>query len=149
MASILSDAPESYRDLLENTLTATLTTVDPDGQPRSTAVWYFVDDDGQLKGSTNADLQQYKDLCRNPNCCLFIIDFSDPFRTIEIRATAELTEDVDNDTVRKLAAKYGLDASQAPKRKNRFTITYHPRELLARRFWAGAILLGQDPASGE
>jgi len=149
MANILSDAPEGYRDLLENTLTATLTTVDPDGHPRSTAVWYVVDDDGQLKGSTNASLQQYKDLRRNPNCCLFIIDFSNPFRTIEIRATAELTEDLENVTVRKLAQKYGLDASKAPLRKNRFTIIYHPRQLLARRFWADAILLGQDTASGE
>jgi len=40
---------------------------------------------GQLKGSTYSDLYQFKDLRRNPNCSLLIIDFSDSFRTLEVR----------------------------------------------------------------
>jgi len=141
---ILNEAPESYRDLLRESLTATLTTIDAEGQPRSAAVWYFVDDDGQLKGSTHSDLQQCKDLRDNPNCSLLIIDFSDPFRTLEVRATAELTEDSDSSIVRRLAQKYGVDATKAPARQNRYTVTYHPRRVLARRFWAEQFLSGQD-----
>jgi PPOX class probable F420-dependent enzyme len=144
VSDILSATPESHRHLLEATLTATLTTIDVEGRPRSAAVWYFVDSDGQLKSSTHSDLEQYKDLSRNPNCSLLIIDFGDPFYTLEVRATAELTVDPDNSTVRKLADKYGLDAAKATVRENRLTVTYHPRQLLARRFWAEDVLYGQD-----
>ena len=116
MSDILNDVPESHRDLLCKALTATLTTIDAEGRPRSRAVWYFIDSDGQLKGSTYSDLQQYKDLRRDPNCALLIIDFSYPLRTLEVRATTELTADPDNGTVRKLADKYGFSVPTAPVR---------------------------------
>ena len=145
MSDILHDVPESHRDLLRKTLTATLTTIDAEGRPRSRAVWYFIDSDGQLKGSTNSDLQQYKDLRRDPNCTLLIIDFSYPFRTLEVRATAELTADPDSSTVRKLADKYGVDASRAPVSENRFTVTYHPRRLVASQDWPKEVLFGKGP----
>ena len=95
-----------------------------------------------MKGSSHADLQQFKDLRRNPSFCLLIIDFSDPFRTLEVRATAELTMDYDSSNVRKLAQKYGVDAAMAPLRENRYTVTYHPRQVLGRRFWAQQLLSG-------
>ena len=145
MSDILKYAPESHRDLLRATLTATLTTIDAEGRPRSRAVWYFIDIDGQLKGSTYSDLQQYKDLRRDPNCALLIIDFGHPvLRTLEVRATAELTADPDSSTVRKLADKYGVDAARAPVSENRFTITYHPRRLVASQDWPEEVLFGQD-----
>ncbi len=90
MPDIFSAVPESHRDLLRSPLTATLTTIDVNGRPRSTAVWYLVDDDRQLKGSVTSDRQKYKNLRHNLNCDLFIIDPQNPFRTLEIRAEAEL-----------------------------------------------------------
>ena len=109
MPDILSAVPESHRDLLRSPLTATLTTIDINGRPQSTAVWYFVDDDGQLKGSTTSDRQKYKNLRHDPNCDLFIIDPQNPFRTLEIHAEAELAADPDKATVRKFAKVYGVD----------------------------------------
>ena len=146
MSDILKDAPESHRDLLRQTFTATLTTIDAEGRPRSRAVWYFIDSDGQLKGSTYSDLQQYKDLRRDPNCALLIIDFGHPvLRTLEVRgATAELTADPDSSTVRKLADKYGVDAARAPVRETLFTVTYHPRRIVASQDWPEEVLFGQD-----
>ena len=70
MSDVLSAVPESHRDLLRSPLTATLTTIDINGRPQSTAVWYFVDDDGHLKGSTTSDRQKYKNLRHNPSCDL-------------------------------------------------------------------------------
>jgi PPOX class probable F420-dependent enzyme len=142
---ILNDVPESHRDLLRKTLTATLTTIDAEGRPRSTAVWYFMDSDGQLKGLIYSDLQQYKDLRRDPNCALLIIDFSDPFRTLEVRATTELTADPDNGTVRKLADKYGFDTARALVRENCFTVIYRPRRLVTSQDWPTEVLFGKDP----
>ncbi len=144
MSDILNEAPESHRDLLRKTLTAALTTIDAEGRPRSRAVWYCIDSDGQLKGSTYSDLQQYKDLRRDPNCALLIIDFELPLRTLEVRARAELTPDPEGTTVRKLADKYGVDAARLPARENRFTVTYHPRRLVASQHWPDEVLLGQD-----
>lgn len=37
--------PESYRDLIEAPWTASMSTVDADGMPQVTAVWYLADDD--------------------------------------------------------------------------------------------------------
>jgi PPOX class probable F420-dependent enzyme len=142
MSDILNDVPESHRDLLRRTLTATLTTIDAKGRPRSRAVWYFVDSDGQLKGSTTSNRRQYKDLRRNRNCDLFIIDFEDPLRTLEVRATAELIADPDNGTVRKLANVYGLDAAKVPAKEDRYTVTYRPRRLVAGRYGLEGILFG-------
>ena len=62
MSDVLSAVPESHRDLLRSPLTATLTTIDINGRPQSTAVWYFVDDDGHLRspgskaGSNSAEI---------------------------------------------------------------------------------------------
>ena len=90
-----------YKDLSVVPLTATLTTVDSNGRPQSRDErrWYFVDDDGQLKGSTTSDRQKYKNLVGNPNCVLLIIDPQNPFRTLELRAEAELVPDTDKATV--------------------------------------------------
>ncbi len=97
--SIIDEVPESHRDLLTSPLTAALTTIDNKGRPQSTAVWYLVDDDGSLKGSITDDRQKYKNLSRNPNCTLLVIDPSNPWRTLEIRAQAELSADPEKATV--------------------------------------------------
>ena len=104
-----------------------------------------MDSDGQLKGLTYSDLQQYEDLRRDPNCALLIIDFNYPLRTLEVRATAELTADPDNSTVQKLADKYGLDAARAPVRENCFTVIYRPRHLVTSLDWPKEVLFGRGP----
>jgi PPOX class probable F420-dependent enzyme len=129
---IFSAVPERHRDVLRSSLTATPTTIDINGCPKSTAAWYFVDDDGQLKGSTTSDRQKYKNLRHNPNCDLFIIDPQNPFRTLEVRAEAELTVDPDKATVRKFAKVYGVDeAILVGPEEDRYTFTYRPRRLVA------------------
>jgi PPOX class probable F420-dependent enzyme len=140
----LNDVPESHRDLLYATLTASLTTIDPKGRPRSAAVWYFMDSDGQLKGVTFSNLQQCKDLRRDPNCTLLIIDFTYPLRTLEIRATTELAANPDNSAVRRLADKYGFDAARTPVRANCYTVMYRPRRVVISEDWPKEVLFGNS-----
>jgi PPOX class probable F420-dependent enzyme len=129
--SIFDATPETHRDLLTTPLTATLTTIDGHGRPQSTAVWYFVDDEGQLTGSITSDRQKYKNLVGNPNCDLFIIDPQNSYRTIEVRAQAELIPDPDKATVRKFAEVYGVDeAMLVNQEENRYTVTYRPRRVV-------------------
>lgn len=132
MVDILEAVPESHRDLLHARLTATLSTVDAHHQPQSTAVWYVVDDDGQLKSSITSDRQKYRNLRGNPHCDLFIIDPHNPYRTLEIRAEATLTADPDKATVRKFAAAYGADESMLVRQEeDRYTVTYRLRRVVA------------------
>ncbi len=132
MPSIVDEVPESHRDLLASPLTAALTTVDKKGRPQSTAVWYLVDDDGLLKGSITDDRQKYKNLSRNPNCTLLIIDPSNPWRTLEIRAEAQLSADPEKATVSKFAKAYQVDeAMLRAAGDNRYTVTYLPRRVVA------------------
>jgi PPOX class probable F420-dependent enzyme len=129
---ILEHVPASHRDLLLSPFTATLTTLDHKGRPQSTAVWYLVDGDGQLKGSITADRQKYHNLQANPSCSLFIIDPQDPYRTLEVRAEAELDPDPEKATLRKFAEAYQVDEALLVRaEEERITITYEPRRVVA------------------
>jgi PPOX class probable F420-dependent enzyme len=132
VSQILDEAPASHRDLLLAPLTASLTTLDDRGRPQSTAVWYLVDGDGQLKSSTTADRQKYKNLLANPSCTLFIIDPQDQFRTLEVRAEAELEADPDKVTLRKFAEAYQVDEALLVRaQEDRWTVNYRTRRVVA------------------
>ena len=114
MSGILSEIPESHHDLASAPLTATLTTVDAEGRPQSTAVWFLVDEDGDLKGSITTDRQKYKNLSRYPSCSHLIIDPANAWRTLETRAAADLSADPEKAMVSRFARAYGAD-EEMPK----------------------------------
>lgn len=97
--------PESHQDLLQAEV-ATLATIAPDGFPQVTALWFLFDDD-TLKLSLNTSRQKVKNLQARPECTLFILDPANPYRTLEVRARAEITPDADYAFAKKLGAKYG------------------------------------------
>jgi PPOX class probable F420-dependent enzyme len=97
--------PESHQDLLKADV-AMLATIGQDGYPQVTALW-FLYDDGRIKLSLNTSRQKVKNLQAHPECTFFILDTSNPYRTLEVRARAEITPDQDYVFAKKLAAKYG------------------------------------------
>jgi PPOX class probable F420-dependent enzyme len=97
--------PESHQDLLKADV-ATLATLGQDGYPQVTALW-FLFDDGTLKLSLNTTRQKLKNLQAHPECTLFILDTANPYRTLEVRARAEIAPDPDYTFAKKLGAKYG------------------------------------------
>jgi PPOX class probable F420-dependent enzyme len=99
------DIPASHAHLLDQPMTAVLTTLNPDGQPQSTAIWFIVDG-GELRASFATNRRKYKNLTRDPRATLFIFDSANPFRTLEIRSTVELRPDPDNVLVAKIAERY-------------------------------------------
>ncbi|MFO7170750.1 MAG: PPOX class F420-dependent oxidoreductase [Chloroflexota bacterium] len=100
--------PESHRDLLKADV-GVLATNGPDGFPQVTATWFLLDDDGLIKISLNTARQKVKNLRANPNCTFFILDPASPYRTLEIRARAELTDDPDYAFADKVGRKYNAD----------------------------------------
>jgi PPOX class probable F420-dependent enzyme len=81
--------PPSHLDLLTRPICGVLTTVAPNGQPRSSLVW--VDHDGTC-ARINTTLERHKgrDLAANPKVSLLVVDPDNTSRYIQIRGEAEL-----------------------------------------------------------
>ena len=98
--------PESHQDLLKADV-AILATKGHDGFPQVTALWFLFDDDATIKLSLNTTRQKVKNLQAHPECTFFILDTTNPYRTLEVRARAQIAPDSDYVFARKLGAKYG------------------------------------------
>ena len=105
----MSDFPASHRDLLD-TQVATLATVEPDGQPQLSAIW-FLYDEGELRLSLNTSRRKTKTLMARPRVTLLILDLANPARYLEVRAHARVEPDDDGAFAHKLHDKYGVDAT--------------------------------------
>ena len=85
-------APD-FLDLADCPPVAALTTVMPDGQPQTTAVW--CDFDGEcLRVNTMRGFRKEKNMRLNPRVTLLCFDPHEPLRYLEIRGTViEMTGD--------------------------------------------------------
>ena len=64
--------PESHRDLLDAPV-ATLATIDDDGFPQLSEVWFLYDDD-EIKISLNSSRHKTRNLVDRQECSLLILD---------------------------------------------------------------------------
>ncbi len=118
--------PESHRELLE-TDTGMLATFGQDGFPQVTATWFLLDNDGVVKMSLNTARQKVKNLRRRPECTFFVLDLSNPYRTLEIRARADLSLDDDYGFADKVGKKYGMDFRTIDQPgESRVVVSLHP-----------------------
>ena len=99
--------PASHRDLLETAPVGIVATVGPDGVPQVTASWFLAEEDGTVRMSLNTARQKVKNLMRRPESTLFFMDPANPYRTLEIRARAEIEPDPDYVFADRVGAKYG------------------------------------------
>jgi PPOX class probable F420-dependent enzyme len=106
MEDTMALIPDSHKDLLASDV-GILATQGKDGHPQVTALWFLFDSDGQIKLSLNLARQKTKNLVEQPECTFFVIDPANPYRTIEVRAVAEISADSDYAFADKLGAKYG------------------------------------------
>jgi PPOX class probable F420-dependent enzyme len=88
------EIPQQFQYLLkdETKAFAILATVMPDGAPQETVVWFNWDGKNILLNSAQGR-QKDRNMRRNPGVALIIIDFTNPYRYIEIRGkVTEVTE---------------------------------------------------------
>ena len=123
----MTDFPASHRDLLEGQGFATLATF-PSGYPQVTAVSFFFDEqDQEVKLSLNETRKKVRNLQRDPRCNLFLLDFANPLRYLEIRADAELAPDEGKVFAARAGAKYGQDFTQHDQPgEGRVVVTLRP-----------------------
>ena len=100
--------PESHRDLLDGQV-VTLATVDGDGFPQLSVVWFLLDDDGKLRISLNGSRAKTANLRERPECSLLFLDLQNPYRYLEARGRAQIEPDADYAFADKGGAKYGAD----------------------------------------
>jgi PPOX class probable F420-dependent enzyme len=124
----MTDFPASHRDLLEGKTFGALATIAPSGYPQVTAVSFFFDEDDQeVKLSLNETRKKVRNLQSDSRCDLFLFDFANPLRYLEIRADAELMPDEGKEFAARAGAKYGQDFTQHDQPgEERFVVTLHP-----------------------
>ena len=103
----LQAIPASHRDLLDTNQVTIVATIGPDGVPQVTASWFLAEEDGTVRMSLNTARQKVKNLMRRPESTLFFMDPANPYRTLEIRARAEIEPDPDYVLADRVGAKYG------------------------------------------
>jgi PPOX class probable F420-dependent enzyme len=97
--------PERYQDILASNAVAHVATIGPKGEPQSSPVWF--DWDGtSLRFGQAEGRQKQRNLQRQPLVAVSITDPQNPYRYIEIRGTAQVTEDTNRAFTNSLAKKY-------------------------------------------
>ncbi|MEF9901655.1 PPOX class F420-dependent oxidoreductase [Streptomyces sp. P9-A2] len=132
MTSDRPRVPATHQDLTK-AMTATLSTIGPDGLPQVTAIAFHYDEgDGLFRISLNDSRQKARNLRRNPLATLFVMDPENRFRTLEIRADVQLEPDADFSFAAEAGAKYGHDFHDHDlPGQTRSKVTFHPRRIVA------------------
>ncbi|HXH83121.1 MAG TPA: PPOX class F420-dependent oxidoreductase [Candidatus Tectomicrobia bacterium] len=125
----MTTIPPSHRDLFEKKAFAHVATVGPDGRPQSTPVW--VDYDGtHVRFNTARGRVKDRNLTRNPEVALSVVDPDNPYRYVQVRGrVVEMTEQGADAHIDALAKKY-LGQERYPYRKPgevRVTVKIAPR----------------------
>ena len=113
--------------LLRKPLMAHVATVMPDGTPQSTPVW--IDTDGtDVVFNTAKGRVKHRNLLANPAVAISFVDDENPYRMIEVRGQAEMTEEGADDHINAMAKKY-LGQDVYPFRQpgeERIIVRVHP-----------------------
>jgi PPOX class probable F420-dependent enzyme len=96
---------EATRALLDGKNFAVVATLNPDGGPQTSVVWFKRDGD-TIVFSTTASRRKARNLARDPRVSVSIFDTENPYHSVEIRGVAELVEDPRRTLSEELSQKY-------------------------------------------
>jgi PPOX class probable F420-dependent enzyme len=112
----MTAVPSGYKDLLEKKAFASLATVNADGTPQVTPVW-FDWDGSHIRINTAKGRIKDKNLRSRPTVALAIMDPDNPYRYLQIKGrVASVTETGADAHIDALAKKY-LGKDRYPYRK--------------------------------
>lgn len=98
--------PDSHKDLLQKKAFANIATVNADGTPQVTPVWFDAEGD-QLRINTARGRVKDKNLRRNPVVALTVMDPDNPYRYVQVKGrVTEVTETGADAHIDALAKKY-------------------------------------------
>ena len=128
MTVVLDDVT---RELLDGKNFATVATVNPDGGPQASVVWILRDGDTVLFSALSTR-RKVLNLTRDPRVSLTVFDTENPYQSVEIRGTVELTGDPGKSLPRVLSQKYlGEDPPPEPDELTRIIVRVIPQKVNA------------------
>lgn len=120
---------EATRALLDGKNFATVATLNPDGGPQTSVVWILREGD-TVVFSTTAGKRKALNLTRDPRISLTVFDVENPYHSVEIRGTAELSQDPHKSLPTRLSHKYlGEEAPAEPDVVIRLIVRVIPRRI--------------------
>lgn len=100
---------DTAKALLDGTNFATVATLEPDGQPQLSPVW-VKHDGGDVLFSTTVGRRKHQNIARDNRVTVCVIDHDNPYRYVEVRGIATMTEEGGRALIDEFAKKYrGLD----------------------------------------
>ena len=108
---------------------AVVATVRSDGTPHLTPTW--IDWDGEhVVFNTAEGRAKPKNIRRNPNVAVSVVDPNNPFRWISVTGAAEMTTEGAVEHIDKLAKKYrGKDKYDLPEGEQRIIVRVRPERV--------------------
>ena len=125
------ELPPGYHDLLTAANTAVLTTLQGDGSPNSSPVWFWFDG-GRITISTLAERAKHRNVQRDPRVSFTVVDPVRPLRYLEVRANVVVEADPHGRTRDRIAAKHGYDDGAAfdPPGSTRVDLHLQPTRII-------------------
>lgn len=120
---------ESTRSLLDGRNFATVATVNPDGGPQSSVVWFLREDDTVLFSAIDSR-RKVRNLARDPRVSVTVFDLDNPYHSVEIRGTAQIAEDPEKILPGRLSHRYlGVDPPAEPDELVRVSVRVIPEKV--------------------
>ncbi|KAB8164234.1 TIGR03618 family F420-dependent PPOX class oxidoreductase [Streptomyces sp. 3MP-14] len=121
----------TVRALLDGRNFAVVATLNPDGGPQTSVVWVGTERNAVVFSTTTTRVKA-RNLARDPRVSLTVYDLANPYRSVEIRGTAELLPDPGRTLPRRLSRRYlGEDPPAEPADVERLIVRVTARRVVA------------------
>lgn len=122
--------PPTHRDILAKDGYAHVATINADGSPQNTPVWYD-GRDGIVRFSTVKGRRKHRNMVRDPRVAVSIVDPDDPYRRVEIRGRVTIEDDPTRSLIDELAWRYRGERPYRGHRpgQERVIVTVHPEHV--------------------
>jgi PPOX class probable F420-dependent enzyme len=125
----MPELDDEVKTILRGPNFAHVGTVNPDGTAQVNPVWVDVEGDRPVF-NTAIGRQKERNLRRDPRVTLEVLDPDNPYGYVEIRGTAELTEDGADDHIDALSRKYtGQDYQWHQPGQRRIKVYVNPTKV--------------------
>jgi PPOX class probable F420-dependent enzyme len=120
---------DDVRRVLDGKNFATVATLDADGSPHTSVVWFLRDGD-HLLFSTKVDRVKARNLARDPRVALSVFELENPYSAVDVRGTAELIVDEGKVLPGRLSERYlGEPPPPEPDEDVRYIVRITPRKV--------------------
>lgn len=97
--------PDMARKILDNPEFAVLSTIEPDGQPQSSVVWFERDGDDLLM-STVKGRRKHRNLEQDPRATVLVYPKVNPYSYVELRGSVAMSEEGGRELIDRLCRAY-------------------------------------------